>query len=90
MASLFQPVYNSIRQMNARAEKEERLRHGPDDYYNPEGQYSNYEGNLTSVRHATSSRRGGDAALGSLDSYNPTLTGHADGNNASGRQSSIS
>ena len=89
-ASLFQPAYDSIRQMNARAEKEERSRHGPDDYYNPEGQYSNYERNLTSVRRATSSRRGGDAAPGPLDSYDPTLTGHADGNDASGRQSSIS
>ena len=89
-ASLFQPAYDSIRQMNARAEKEERSRHGPDDYYNPEGQYSNYERNLTSVRRATSSRRGGDAAPGPLNSYDPTLTGHADGNDASGRQSSIS
>ena len=89
-ASLFQPAYDSIRQMNARAEKEERSRHGPDDYYNPEGQYSNYERNLTSVRRATSSRRGGDAAPGPLDSYDPTLTGHADGYDASGRQSSIS
>ena len=89
-ASLFQPAYDSIRQMNARAEKEERSRHGPDDYYNPEGQYSNYERNLTSVRRATSSRRGGDAAPWPLDSYDPTLTGHADGNDASGRQSSIS
>ena len=89
-ASLFQPAYDSIRQMNARAEKEERSRHGPDDYYNPEGQYSNYERNLTSVRRATSSRRGGDAAPGPLDSYDPTLTGRADGNDASGRQSSIS
>ena len=88
--SLFQPAYDSIRQMNARAEKEERSRHGPDDYYNPEGQYSNYERNLISVRRAASSRRGRDAAPGPLDSYDPTLTGHADGNDASGRQSSIS
>lgn len=90
LASLSQPAYDSIRQMNARADKKERSRHGPDDYYNPEGQYANYERNLTSVRHAGAPRRG-DArtASGMLDSYDPTLTN--DPNNiVASRQSAIS
>ena len=90
LASLSQPAYDSIRQMNARADKKERSRHGPDDYYNPEGQYANYERNLTSVRHAGAPRRG-DArtASGMLDSYDPTLTN--DPNNiVASRQSAMS
>jgi len=84
MASLSQPAYDSIRQMNARAEKKERSVHGPDDYYNPEGQYSNYERNLNSIRHIAP-RRGGDSGAASattLESYDPTLTNN-NGNNAS-------
>lgn len=70
MASLSQPAFDSIRQMNTRAEKQERSVHGPDDYYNPEGQYNNYERNLNSVRHL--GLRRGDASA-TLDSYDPTL-----------------
>ena len=72
LASLSQPAYDSIRQMNARADKKERGQHGPDDYYNPEGQYSNYERNLNSVHRVASRSRGGEAS-GNLDSYDPTL-----------------
>ncbi|KAL3823640.1 hypothetical protein ACHAXA_005621 [Cyclostephanos tholiformis] len=82
LTSLFQPAYDSIRQMNARADKKERSKHGPDDYYNPEGQYSNYERNLNSVRHVASRRGEVPAASGTLDSFDPTLTGY--------KQSSIS
>ena len=85
MASLSQPAYDSIRQMHARADKKERSQHGPDDYYNPEGQFANYERNLTSVRHAGAPRRG----EASLDSYDPTIVNdpaHA----AASRQASIS
>ena len=90
LASLSQPAYDSIRQMNARADKKERSRHGPDDYYNPEGQYANYERNLTSVRHAGAPRRG-DArtASGMLDSYDPTLTNDPS-NIVASRQSAMS
>ncbi|KAL3771215.1 hypothetical protein ACHAW5_007517 [Stephanodiscus triporus] len=87
LASLFQPAYDSIRQMNARADKKERSLHGPDDYYNPEGQYSNYERNLNSVRHAGSRRGDASAAPGPLDSYDPTLTGYPGGDTS--KQSSI-
>lgn len=72
LASLAQPAYESIRKMNAKADKMERAQYGPDDYYNPEGQYSNYERNLKSVRN---SRRGASAAVGaSSESYDPTVT----------------
>lgn len=88
LASLFQPAYDSIRQMNARADKKERSQHGPDDYYNPEGQYSNYERNLNSVRHIASRSGKASAASGALDSFDPTLTGFPDDN--ARKQSSIS
>jgi len=83
LASLSQPAYDSIRQMDARADKKERSVHGPDDYYNPEGQYSNYERNLNSVRHGAPRRGGGDAAASAatLDSYDPTLKNHPNNNN---------
>jgi len=85
LASLSQPAYDSIRQMHARADKNERSQNGPDDHYNPEGQFANYERNLTSVRHAGAPRRG----EASLDSYDPTVVNdpaHA----AASRQASIS
>jgi len=78
LASLSQPAYDSIRQMNARADREERSRHGPDDYYNPEGQYSNYERNLNSVRHVAP--RSASAASATLDSYDPTMKDQPGGN----------
>lgn len=74
LASLSQPAYDSIRQMNAKADKKERGRHGPDDYYNPEGQFSNYERNLNSVRRVASRR--GEAPSATLDSYDPTMQQH--------------
>lgn len=69
LASLAQPAYESIKKMNAKADKMERNQYGPEDYYNPEGQYNHYERNLKSVRH--NSKRGGAAAS---DSYDPTMT----------------
>ena len=85
VASLSQPAFDSIRQMNAKADKKERSQYGPDDYYNPEGQYSNYERNLNSVRHVAS-RRG--EAPASLDSYDPTLKSYP--NKSASIQSSMS
>ena len=92
MASLSQPAYDSIREMTARADKREMAQHGVNDYFNPEGQYANYERNMKSVRHA---RKGGaysavgNTTSGVLDSYDPTLTN--DPNNATAnRQASIS
>jgi cyclophilin family peptidyl-prolyl cis-trans isomerase len=82
LASLFQPAYDSIREMNVHAEKLERSKHGPDDYYNPEGQYTNYERNLNSIRHSVPKR--GDVTTssvpGMLDSYDPTSIGYPDFN----------
>ena len=82
LASLFQPAYDSIREMNVHAEKKERSKHGPDDYYNPEGQYTNYERNLNSIRHSVPKR--GDVTTssvpGMLDSYDPTSIGYPDFN----------
>jgi len=99
LASLSQPAYDSIRQMNARADKKERSVHGPDDYYNPEGQYSNYERNLNSVRQVASRGGGGggaasasasaSASAASLDSYDPTLNNYPT-SNASNHSSSLS
>jgi cyclophilin family peptidyl-prolyl cis-trans isomerase len=73
LASLSEPAFDSIRKMNKRAEKQERAQHGPDDYYNPEGQYTNYERNLKNIRN-NASRGIGPAAAASLDTYDPTLT----------------
>jgi pre-mRNA-splicing factor SYF2 len=72
--------------MNKRADKQERSQHGPNDYYNPEGQYANYERNLKSVRHVTS--RKGESST--LNSYDPTLNIHPNGNNLSNKQSTTS
>lgn len=85
LASLSQPAYDSIWQMNERANKQERSKHGPNDYYNPEGQYSNYERNLKSVHHNVGSRRGETTTL---DSYDPTLDAHP--NNSVNKPSAIS
>mmetsp|Transcript_8904 Transcript_8904/g.20001 ORF Transcript_8904/g.20001 Transcript_8904/m.20001 type:complete len:531 (-) Transcript_8904:220-1812(-) len=87
LASLSQPASDSIRQMNARADKKEKSQYGPDDYYNPEGQYSNYERNLNSVHHVAS-RRGDTDASATLDSYDPTVKNFS--NNNASKQSSIS
>ena len=78
LASLSQPAIDSIRQMNARAEKKERSQYGVNDYYNPEGQYSNYERNLKSIRHR------GVGAAATSDSFDPTMTSYTnnDGSNA--------
>lgn len=82
LARLFQPAYDSIREMNVHAEKKERSKHGPDDYYNPEGQYTNYERNLNSIRHSVPKR--GDVITssvpGMLDLYDPTSIGYPDFN----------
>lgn len=87
LASLSQPASDSIRQMNARADKKERSTYGPDDYYNPEGQYSNYERNLNSVRQVAP-RRGGADDSATLDSYDPTIKNFS--TNSASKQSSIS
>lgn len=87
LASLSQPAYDSIWEMNKRADKQERSQHGPNDYYNPEGQYANYERNLKSVRHVAS-RRGEGATT--LDSYDPTLNNHPSNNNSTQQQSAMS
>ena len=86
LASLSQPAYDSIWEMNKRADKQERSQHGPNDYYNPEGQYANYERNLKSVRHVAS-RRGEGATT--LDSYDPTLNNHPSNNNSTQQQSAM-
>ncbi len=86
LASLSQPACDSIWEMNKRADKQERSQHGPNDYYNPEGQYANYERNLKSVRHVTS--RKGESST--LNSYDPTLNIHPNGNNLSNKQSTTS
>eukprot|EP00956_Cyclotella_meneghiniana_P043969 scaffold296201_cov60-Cyclotella_meneghiniana.AAC.1 len=65
LAALAQPAYESIRKMNAKADKREMSQYGPEDHYNPEGQYNHYERNLKSVRH--NSRRGGAAAGAAMD-----------------------
>ncbi|KAL3790036.1 hypothetical protein HJC23_011392 [Cyclotella cryptica] len=87
LASLAQPAYESIRKMNAKADKMEISQYGPDDYYNPEGQYSNYARNLKSIRHNNASKRGGAGAAVSstIDSFDPTLTNH--GGNAHDKSS---
>ena len=74
LASLSQPAHDSIRRANAKADRDERGRHGVEDYYNPEGQYSNYERNLNAVRRVAP--RSSGEAVG--DSYDPTLTNRAD------------
>ncbi len=84
LASLSQPACDSIWEMNKRADKQERSKHGPNDYYNPEGQYANYERNLKSVRK---SRKGESSTL---DSYDPTLHNHSIGNIHSNKQSATS
>ncbi|KAK1748508.1 peptidyl-prolyl cis-trans isomerase, cyclophilin type, partial [Skeletonema marinoi] len=76
LASLSQPAIDSIRQMNARSEKKERSQCGVNDYYNPEGQYSNYERNLKAIRH-----RGAESAT-TTDSYDPTIVSYANSNDA--------
>lgn len=78
LASLSQPAYESIRKMNAKAEKKENSQHGPDDYYNPEGQHSNYQRNLKSIRHNNYIQ--GAAAT---DSYDPTTAAYSNINNPS-------
>lgn len=88
LASLSQPAYDSIRQMNARADKEEMSRHGPDDHYNPEGQYSNYERNLNSVRRVAP--RGGTGASATLDSYDPTVKDYPGFKGNASNRSSVS
>ena len=70
LAALSQPAFDSIRQMNARADRRERGTFGVDDYYNPEGQHANYDRNLKSVRHLASRRH---ESAGELDAYDPTL-----------------
>lgn len=85
LASLAQPAFESIRKMNAKSDKMERAQYGPDDYYNPEGQYSNYERNLKSIRHNTTAKRGGAISL-TTDSFDPTLTNY--GGNSSNDKSS--
>lgn len=70
LAALSQPAFDSIRQMNARAERRERGTFGVDDYYNPEGQHANYDRNIKSVRHLASRR---NESAGELDAYDPTL-----------------
>ena len=75
LASLSQPAFDSIRQMNARSEKEERSQNPVNDYYNPEGQYSNYERNLKSIRH-----RG--AASATTDSFDPTMASYINNTDA--------
>lgn len=72
LASLSQPAYDSIRQMNARSEKKERSQYGVDDYYNPEGQYSNYERNLKSIRQ----NKGAGFGKTTTDSYDPTMANY--------------
>jgi cyclophilin family peptidyl-prolyl cis-trans isomerase len=84
LASLSQPASDSIWEMNERADKQERSQHGPNDYYNPEGQYANYERNLKSVRHVA--HRKGETTT--LDSYDPTLNNHP--NNNSNKPSTMS
>jgi len=84
LASLSQPASDRIWEMNKRADKQERSQHGPNDYYNPEGQYANYERNLKSVRHVAN--RKGETTT--LDSYDPTLNNHP--NNNSNKPSTIS
>eukprot|EP00574_Skeletonema_japonicum_P012352 CAMPEP_0201719206 /NCGR_PEP_ID=MMETSP0593-20130828/4464_1 /ASSEMBLY_ACC=CAM_ASM_000672 /TAXON_ID=267983 /ORGANISM="Skeletonema japonicum, Strain CCMP2506" /LENGTH=525 /DNA_ID=CAMNT_0048209599 /DNA_START=89 /DNA_END=1666 /DNA_ORIENTATION=+ len=69
LASLSQPAVDSIRQMNAEQEKKERSQYQVNDYYNPEGQYSNYERNLKSIRHRGS-------ASATADSYDPTMASY--------------
>jgi len=73
LASLSQPAFDSIRQMNAQSEKKERSLYQVNDYYNPEGQYSNYERNLKSIRH-----RG--TASATTDSYDPTMASYVKNN----------
>lgn len=86
LASLSQPAYDSIRQMNARSEKKEKSRYGVDDYYNPEGQYANYDRNLKSIRH-----RGVGSAATTTDSYDPTMTSYANNTDpSSGSQTKLS
>ncbi|KAL3790914.1 hypothetical protein ACHAWO_010911 [Cyclotella atomus] len=72
LAALAQPAYESMRKMNVKADKMERAQYGPEDHYNPEGQYNHYERNLKSIRHNS---RGKSAATS--DSYDPTLTTEA-------------
>ena len=71
LTALAQPAYESIRKMNAKADKMERNQYGPDDYYNPEGQYNHYERNLKSVRHNARGR-----GVAASDSYDPTMVNH--------------
>ncbi len=71
LASLSQPAFESIRKMNAKAEKKESSQHGPDDYYNPEGQHSNYQRNLKSIRHTNY-----DNGAAVNDSYDPISALH--------------
>ena len=85
LASLSQPALDSIRQMNARSEKRERSQYGVNDYYNPEGQYSNYERNLKSVRH-----RGAGSSATTTDSYDPTMVSYANNDAASTSLSKVS
>ena len=85
LATLSQPAYDSIRQMNARSEKKEKSRYGVDDYYNPEGQYANYDRNLKSIRH-----RGVGSAATTTDSYDPTMTSYANTDPSSSSQTKLS
>jgi len=71
LATLSQPAYESIRKMNAKAEKKESSQHGPDDYYNPEGQHSNYQRNLKSIRHNNYVN-----GAATTDSYDPTTAAY--------------
>jgi len=85
LASLSQPALDSIRQMNARSEKKERSQYGVNDYYNPEGQYSNYERNLKSIR-----QRGAGSSATTTDSYDPTMASYANNDAASSSTAKLS
>ena len=85
LASLSQPAYDSIRQMNARSEKKEKSRYGVDDYYNPEGQYANYDRNLKSIRH-----RGVGSVATTTESYDPTMMSSVNNTDPSSSQTKSS
>lgn len=72
---LAQPARDSLRQAAAHADREERSRHGPDDYYNPEGQHANYERNVGAIRRLAPRRGGGGGDPATLNAYDPTATG---------------
>ena len=75
---LAQPARDSLRRAAARADREERLQYGPDDYYNPEGQHANYERNVGAIRRVAPRRGGGGKVPATtLDTFDPTTAGSA-------------